>query len=120
MVQNFRYVVMYGVQLMGLNFLSETPGDELKQNQLYNGWTLYPDSKICVFPLNAPGMFYDSTIADYGVYEGMETFYDATGGKIIVDSVFNIRTKPYLIKSIQQDPIDGHTLLVNCQVTSIR
>ena len=38
---------------------------------------------------------------------------------MVADSVFNISTKPYLIKSIQRDPIDWHALFINCAATSI-
>lgn len=43
-----------------------------------------------------------STIADYtGVYEKLENIFDATGGKIVVDSVFKLRNNPYLIWMMQ-------------------
>ena len=60
-----------------------------------------PDGKICVCLLNAPGTFHDSTMADYGVYDAMEQVYDESGGKLVVDSAFNIGNKNYLIKSSQ-------------------
>ena len=37
----------------------------------------------------------------------------------MVDSAFKIGTKYYLVKSSQQDPIDGHALLLNRADTSI-
>ena len=70
--------------------------------------------------LNAPGTFHDSVMADYGVYDAMETVYDESGGKVVVDSAFNIGSKDYLIKSSQQDPLDERALLLNRQATSIR
>ena len=70
--------------------------------------------------LNAPGTFHDSTMADYGIYEKMEQVYNNIGGKVVVDSSFNIGEKIYLIKSSQQDPADSHELLVNRDVTSVR
>ena len=59
-------------------------------------------------------------MADFGVHEGMIKLYQATGGKIVVDSAFKIGNKDYIIKSSQQDPTDGHTLLLNRAVTSIQ
>ena len=59
-------------------------------------------------------------MADYGVYEAMEKVFIATGGKVVVDSAFKIGTKEYLIKSLQEDPLDERLLLINRQATSIR
>jgi hypothetical protein len=43
-----------------------------------------------------------SNIADYtGVYEKLEYVFDATGGKIVVDSAFKLRNNPYLIQMMQ-------------------
>ena len=58
-------------------------------------------------------------MADYGVYNGMEKVFNATGGKVVVDSVFKIGTKLYLIKLSQQDSTYFHALLLNRQETSI-
>ena len=70
--------------------------------------------------LNVPGTFHDNTMTDYGIYQATEKVYDKTGGKIVVDSAFNIGTKEYLIKSSQQDTLDEHALLLNRQATPIR
>ena len=45
--------------------------------------------------------------------------YSKTGAKVVVDSTFKIGNKYYLVKSSQQDPADGHALLLNRAATSI-
>ena len=114
----------------GLKLLIQGTEDEAKQNKNYNGWThghyinscfvFAPDGKIRVCLLNAPGTFHDSTMTDYGVYDAMEAVYDATGGKVVVDSAFKVSAKNFLIRSAQQDPQDARGLLLNRQATSIR
>ncbi len=43
---------------------------------------------------------HDSTIADYTrVYDKLECVYEATGGKVIVDSAFKLRNNPFLIRT---------------------
>ena len=79
-----------------------------------------PDGKISLCLLNAPGTFHDSTIADYGIYTGMEQVYRLTLGKVVVDSAFKISNADYLIKSSQSDPLDVDKLRLNRQATSIR
>ena len=59
-------------------------------------------------------------MVDYGVYEAMEKVIVATGGQVVVDSAFKIGTKEYLIKSLQEDPLDEQFILINCQATSIQ
>ena len=44
--------------------------------------------------------------------------YSGTGANVVVDSDFKIGNKYYLVKSSQQGPTDGHTLLLN-RATSI-
>ena len=56
--------------------------------------------------LNGPGSWHDSLMAEYGVYEKMEAIYKSDGGKVVVDSAFNLGMKPYLIKSSQLDPFE--------------
>jgi hypothetical protein len=47
------------------------------------------DGTIRICGLNAPGMMYDSTLADYGnVYKMLEKVFEETGGKVVVDSAF--------------------------------
>ena len=83
-------------------------------------FVFYSDGKIRLFLLNVPGTFYNSTMAYYGIYDGIDRVYNATGGKAAADSAFKIGTKLYLIKLSQQDPTDGHALLLNRKATSIR
>ena len=114
----------------GLKLEIEQPQNDAAQNKLYNGWThghyvnsvfvFSPDGKIRMTLLNAPGTFHDSAMADYGIYDKMEQVYNETGGKVVVDSAFNIGQKDFLIKSSQQDPADANELLVNRDATSVR
>ena len=100
------------------------------QNQYYNGWTgdtyvncvfvFAPDGKIRICTLNAPGTWHDSTIAEYGVYSKMEYIYETFGGKVVVDSAFNLSNKRYLIKSSQQDPLTADGVRLNRNATSLR
>ena len=69
--------------------------------------------------INVSGTFHDSTIADYGVYEGMEKVYSKTGAKVVIGLAFKIGNKDYLVKSSQQDPTDCRALLLNRTATSI-
>jgi hypothetical protein len=75
----------------------------------YNGWlhghfvsTVFVfavDGTIQICGLNAPGSMHDSTIADYtGVYDKLERVYEATGGRVIVDSAFKLRNNPTLFE----------------------
>lgn len=42
----------------------------------------------------------------------METFYSLNGGKIVVDSAFNLSDKDYIVQSAHQDPI-GNNFVVH-------
>ena len=113
----------------GLKLLIQDPNEDAKQNWLFNGWkhthnincvfVFSPDGKIWLCLINVSGTFHDSTIADYGVYEGMEKVYSKTGAKVVIGLAFKIGNKDYLVKSSQQDPTDGHALLLNISATSI-
>ena len=79
-----------------------------------------PDGKICLALLNAPGTFHDSIMSDYGVYQGLETVYNLCGGKVVVDSAFELDGANFLVRSAQRDPANAGLLLLNQQDTSIR
>ena len=64
--------------------------------------------------------FYDSTMADYGVYKGMQAIYNLCGGKVVVDSAFKITEANYLIRSSQRDPDNPYGLRLNRQATLVR
>ena len=115
----------------GLKLLLERSTNWLIQNKFYNGWTadtyvnsvfvFAPDGRIRMCTLNAPGCWHDSLMAEYGVYTKMEDVYNNHGGKIVVDSAFNLQAKPFLIKSSQLDPVrDPEGILLNQQATSVR
>jgi hypothetical protein len=84
----------------GLNLRSERSISQRIQRMFYNGWLHgHFVSNVFVF-VNAPGSMHDSTIADYtGVYDKLERVYEATGGKVIVDSAFKLRNNPFLIRT---------------------
>ena len=44
---------------------------------------------------------------------------NATGGKFVVDSVFNIRNRDFLTESFQPDSMDRHTLVINCEAALV-
>ena len=69
--------------------------------------------------LNAPGTFHASTMANYGIYEGMEKLFNETGKKVMVGSVFNLGSHDFLVKSSQKDPIDFHALMINREATLV-
>ena len=114
----------------GLKLLLQEPGEDGKQNKYYNGWThghyihsvfvFSPDGKILMIFLNTPGTFHSSTMAVYGIYEGMKKVYNDTGCKVVVDSTFIIGSRDFLIKLSHQDPTDGRKILVNRDATSVR
>ena len=69
----------------------------------------YPDSKMCIYLLNMPGVFRNSTMAGYGVYDTMEFFYDNMDTKVVVGVDFNIDTKDYLTKLTKKYLHDPYT-----------
>ncbi len=93
----------------GLKIPIQKPADEAIQNAYYNGW-LHDHFMGCVFAfapsgivvaciLNAPGSWHDSVIAENGgLYAKLESVYEATGGKAVVDSAFSMKRCPFLIK----------------------
>ena len=64
-----------------LKLLIQEPTEDTTQNQLFNGWkdthnincvfVFSPNGKIRLCLINSPGTFHESTMANYGVYEGM-------------------------------------------------
>ena len=95
----------------GLKMILQEPGEDGKQNKYFNSWThgyyinsvfvFSPDGKICMKLLNASRTFHDSKMIDYGIYKGIQMVYDNTGGKLVVDSAFNIGSRYFLIKLSQ-------------------
>ena len=59
-------------------------------------------------------------MADYGVYATMESIYERTGGKVVVDSAFRLSGSESMIMSSQLDPMEEEALLINRDATSIR
>jgi hypothetical protein len=94
----------------GLKIPIQKPADEATQNAYYNGWlhdhfvgcvfAFAPSGMVVACTLNAPGSWHDSFIAENGgLYAKLESVYEATGGKAVVDSAFSMKRCPFLIKS---------------------
>ena len=114
----------------GVKLCIEASGDYEKQEAFYNGWThghyascvfvFAADGRICICTVNSPGSWHDSAQADYGVYQGMKEVYEMHGGKVVVDSAFNLKNCDYLIKSSQQHPQRSDLYYKNKEATSVR
>ena len=70
--------------------------------------------------LNAPGTFHDSTMVDYGMYDGLQNIFCECGGKVVVDSSFKMANVDHLVKSTQVEPLNNLALRLNRQATSGR
>ena len=65
---------------------------------------------------NAPDSWHDSAIADCGICEKMRSVYNRCGGKVVVDSAFDLTSADHLVQSAQSDPvIRGATCGESCQ-----
>ena len=106
------------------------------QNRNFNGWThgdyingvfvFAPDGKIKMSLINAPGTWHDSTMAEYGIYQKMESVYNRLGGKVVVDSAFSLANKPFIIKSSDKKEFvnslgepDCRAVVLNAQALSL-
>lgn len=69
---------------------------------------------------NTTCRFFDSILSDYRIYEGTERVYLATGGNVVVDSLFNVGQQDSIVKLLQKDPFDREGLLVNRDTTLMR
>ena len=101
------------------------------QNQYFNGWkhghfvnSLFiftPDGKIYICVLNAPGIFQDSTMADYSVHKFLEKIFLETSVKVVVDSAFKLGDREFLVRSSQN--LTGgacHEIVQGTVATSMR
>jgi hypothetical protein len=61
-----------------------------------------PDGTIPIAYVSIPGAVHYSQIADYGVYDKLETVYQRDGGQCTVDSAFGNVNREFLIKSSQE------------------
>jgi hypothetical protein len=106
--------------------------DDITQHMFYkNGWmhghyiscifVFAPDGKIHICSLISPGCWHDSTQANHGgVYDKIEEVFEATGGKVVIDSASALGQRGYFIKSAQLvDPMDAQKLLTNQDATSV-
>jgi hypothetical protein len=134
MSTQYHHVVDVWAACDGLKLTMQASMDDITQNMFYNGWThghhyiscifvFAPDGKIQICSLNTPpGCWHDSTQADQGgVYNKIEEVFEATGGKVVIDSAFALGQRGYFIKSAQPlDPMDAQELLRNRYATSVR
>ena len=107
----------------------QKPSHESIQNRFYNGWThghyvnclfiFALDGRIRTTVYKVPGTFHDSAMANYGVYATMESIYERTGGKVVVDLTFRLSGYDSIIMSSQLDPTEEEALLINRDVTSV-
>uniref|UniRef100_A0A7S4AMZ1 DDE Tnp4 domain-containing protein n=1 Tax=Pseudo-nitzschia australis TaxID=44445 RepID=A0A7S4AMZ1_9STRA len=114
----------------GLKVMLQKSSDWSVQNQHYNGWTadtyinnvfvFAPDGRIRMCTINAPGSWHDSTMAEYGIYDGLEELFNQHGVRVVVDSAFRLASQPFLIKSSQTDPDNTQGIVLNRQATSLR
>ena len=58
-------------------------------------------------------------MADYGIYATMESIFERTGGKVVVDSASRLSGTNFIIMSSQLDPLEEESLLINREATSI-
>ena len=66
---------------------------------------------------------HDSIVSDYGVYQKMEEVWEETGGRVVVDSAFNLTGTSFLIKSSQTLKVTDETrelIRINHAATSVR
>ena len=76
------------------------------------------DGQICT--LNCPGSWHNSTVSEYGIYQKMEhSLYHLHGVNTCVDSAFKMGDRDFLIKSLQQDPLDNRGVQLNWVATSV-
>ena len=60
-------------------------------------------------------------MANYGVYTDVAEVFDRFGGRVVVDSAFQMKRSECIIKSSQQDPIgDRYEVAINQAATSVR
>ena len=96
----------------GLKVTIEAAGDFITQSRFYNGWKcdhfvtsvlcFAPDGTIPAASFNIPGCAHDSTVAEWGsVYTKLESVYNSSGLKFVIDSAFSSANVEYLIKSLQ-------------------
>ena len=115
----------------GIKLSIQGSSDYVKQNRNFNGWyhghyinsvfVFAADGKIRICSINSPGTWHDSTISDYGVYEGLEDVFLQSNGKIVVDSAFRLENKDFLLKSSQHDPIGSPVKVsINRAATSVQ
>ena len=76
------------------------------QTRFYNCCIFAPDGRIRTTVYNTPGTFHDSAMADYGIYATMESIFERTGGKVVVDSAFRLSESNFIVMSSQFDLLE--------------
>ena len=80
---------------------------EYTQYYFYNGQTHdYYVNRLCLFApngyivgivYNTTGRFHDSAMTEYGMYRSMDKVQEDYGGKVVIDSEFQMSDACYLI-----------------------
>jgi hypothetical protein len=89
----------------GLKIKIEKSGDEATQNVYYNGWlhahfvgcvnVFVPSGVVVASAVNVPDSWHDSEIATKcKLYDKLQSVFDSSGGKAILDSAFLKRRYP--------------------------
>ena len=99
----------------GLKLPIEQSANFLKWNPLCNGQTggthinsvfvFSPDGLIGMATFNCPGSWHDSTTADCGICREMLSVHNRCGGKVVVNSAFDLTSLDCLIQLSQKDPV---------------
>ena len=70
--------------------------------------------------LNALGTFHDTTMADYSIYDALQSIFCQCGTKVVVDSAFKMANANFLVRSTQVVPQDLFLLRINQAAISVR
>jgi hypothetical protein len=128
------YPALQGVWCVmdGLKIKIEKSSDEETQNAYYNGWlhshfvgcvyVFVPSGVVVASAVNAPGSWHDSEIAtNCGLYDKLQSIFDSSGGKAVVDSAFSKKRCPFMIKSGKRKPGEtARRTVIRQQATSLR
>jgi hypothetical protein len=110
----------------GLKIKMEKNCDKSTQNAYYNGWlhahfvgciyVFVPSGVVAASAVNAPGSWHDSEIAtNCKLHDKLQSVFDSSGGKAVVDAAFSRRRCPFMIKSGKHKPGETPRQTIVCQ-----
>jgi hypothetical protein len=130
-----KYPALGGVYCVmdGLKVPIQRPGDHPMQNAYNNGclyghfagciFSFAPDGLVVAASVINPGFWHDSFIAENsGTYEMLETIFNLTGEKCVVNSPFSLNHCPFLIKAekeLSASPTQT-VMIMDLEATSLR